>query len=226
MVGIYKITSPSGKVYIGQTMNIVKRKKSYEKLKCKGQPKLYNSLVKYGFSEHIFEIIEQCIMEELNTRERHWQDFYNVLEQGLNCRLTGTADRSGFVSKESTKKRVSRLKQFYSTEQGAEVKAKIVANRKAFNQTPEGIKMLADKAANTDYSNFQKRKTSNTDWEARSVKRRKAVCQYEKNGTFIKKWDSIKDAGETLLISRGNITTCCKGKVKTVGGFIWKYSEK
>jgi len=223
MIGIYKITSPSGKIYIGQTMDVGKRKKSYEKLKCKGQPKLYNSLVKYGFSEHIFEIIEECQVADLNTRERHWQDFYDVLEKGLNCRLTGTADRSGFVSKESTEKRVNKLKQFYSTKQGAEVKARIVANRKAFNQTPEGIKMLADKAANTDYSNFQKRKTNNTDWEARSVKRRKAVCQYEKNGTFIKKWDSIKDAGETLLISRGNITTCCKGKVKSAGGFIWKF---
>jgi len=71
MIGIYKITSPSGKIYIGQTMDVGKRKKSYEKLKCKGQPKLYNSLVKYGFSEHIFEIIEECEVADLNTRERH-----------------------------------------------------------------------------------------------------------------------------------------------------------
>ena len=225
MIGIYKITNSKGKIYIGQSVDLGRRQSTYSKLQdCKGQPRLYNSLVKYGFSEHIFEVVEQCGVEGLNTRERYWQDFYDVLgKEGLNCRLTGTADRSGYVSKESTKKRINKLKQFYSTEQGAEVKAKIVANRKAFNQTPEGIKMLADKAAKTDYSNFQKRKTSNTDWEARSVKRRKAVCQYEKNGTFIKKWDSIKDAGETLLISRGNITTCCKGKVKSAGGFIWKF---
>ena len=225
MVGIYKITNPKGKIYIGQSVDLVRRQNTYSKLQdCKGQPRLHNSLVKYGFCEHIFEVVEKCSIEELNTRERHWQDFYDVLsENGLNCRLTGTEDRSGYVSNESTKKRVTNLKRFYTTKQGADTKTRTVANRKAFNQTPEGVRMLLNKAANTDYASFQDRKVLNTDWEARSVKRRKAVCQYEKNGTFIKKWDSIKDAGEGLLISRGSITTCCKGKVKSAGGFIWKY---
>jgi group I intron endonuclease len=103
MVGIYKITSPSGKVYIGQSITLEKRQKQYSSMdNCKGQTKLYNSLLKYGFSEHIFEIIEECEMPLLNTRERYWQDFYNVLgKSGLNCRLQSTEDRSGYVSNET-----------------------------------------------------------------------------------------------------------------------------
>jgi len=31
MIGIYKITSPSGKVYIGQSKDLNKRKKDYQK---------------------------------------------------------------------------------------------------------------------------------------------------------------------------------------------------
>jgi group I intron endonuclease len=103
MVGIYKITSPSGKVYIGQSVNLKKRRREYSHLQsCKNQKKLYVSLVKYGFSEHIFEVIEECEVGVLNERERHWQDFYNVLgEGGLNLRLTQTNDRSGHCSQET-----------------------------------------------------------------------------------------------------------------------------
>ena len=103
MIGIYKITSPTGKIYIGQAVDIGKRQKSYKNLKCKGQPRLYSSLAKYGFSEHIFEVLEQCTIEQLNERERYWQDHYDVLsENGLNCKLTKVGDKSGALSKESS----------------------------------------------------------------------------------------------------------------------------
>jgi group I intron endonuclease len=111
MIGIYKITSPSGRVYIGQSIAIDIRMNQYRQgYNCKGQPRLHVSLVKYSFSEHIFEIVEQCSVEELNIRERHWQDFYNVLgEMGLNCKLQNTYGKSGKLS-EDTKRRISRTK--------------------------------------------------------------------------------------------------------------------
>jgi hypothetical protein len=58
IVGIYKITSPSGKVYIGQSWDIADRWKQYRRYACKNQPKIYNSLKKYTHFEHIFEIVE------------------------------------------------------------------------------------------------------------------------------------------------------------------------
>lgn len=91
MIGIYKITSPSNKIYIGQSINIKKRFKKYKRLDCKSQPRLYKSFLKYGFINHLFEIIEECKFEELNIRERYWQDYYDVInEKGLNCVLTET----------------------------------------------------------------------------------------------------------------------------------------
>jgi group I intron endonuclease len=102
MIGIYKITSQSKKVYIGQSVNIYKRFNSYYKLQnIKTQRKLYNSFLKYGIENHIFEVIEECTIELLNERERFWQDYYNVLNKGLNCRLTETNDKSGKLSKET-----------------------------------------------------------------------------------------------------------------------------
>ena len=42
---IYKITSPSQKVYIGQSRNIQNRVQNYKRLDCKKQPILYKSLI-------------------------------------------------------------------------------------------------------------------------------------------------------------------------------------
>ncbi len=109
MIGIYKITNPSGKIYIGQSINIDRRFKSYRKLQnCKSQPKLFNSFCKYGVENHKFEIICECEAKELNDKERYYQDLYNSSNKnlGLNCFLTKSSDRSG-THNEETKKKLS-----------------------------------------------------------------------------------------------------------------------
>jgi group I intron endonuclease len=105
MIGVYKITNPSNKVYVGQSTDIEKRFLGYRKMKCKQQIKLFNSFRKYGVDSHKFEIIVECEVNELNNLERHYQEFYNVIgEKGLNLKLTKTDDRSGFMSKETKEK--------------------------------------------------------------------------------------------------------------------------
>lgn len=87
-IGIYKITNPNNKIYIGQSVNIEERFKKYIKVHNKRQIKLYNSLQKYGPENHIFEIVEECSLEQLNEREIYWGIVFNVLgEDGLNLRL-------------------------------------------------------------------------------------------------------------------------------------------
>lgn len=86
MIGIYKITSPSNKIYIGQSKNLEKRKKAYKYSLAKGQPRLNNSFKKYGYENHTFEIIHFCEIHELCYFERYYQDLFSVeLENGLNC---------------------------------------------------------------------------------------------------------------------------------------------
>lgn len=74
MVAIYKIQSPSGKIYIGQTWNYKKRMSGYKNLSCKRQPKLYSSLMKYGVHNHLFTIIHE-LPEDVE------QDIIDVYEQ-------------------------------------------------------------------------------------------------------------------------------------------------
>lgn len=108
MICIYKITNPVGKIYIGQTVDYKRRKKEYARNGKKNQPKISASLDKYGFDNHVFEIVCECEVSELNEKERYYQDLYNVMsrESGLNLRLTTAEDRSGKLSEE-TKKKIS-----------------------------------------------------------------------------------------------------------------------
>jgi group I intron endonuclease len=103
--GIYKITSPTNRVYIGQSVNINKRWCNYKGLHCKDQSKLYNSFKKYGFNNHTFEVIEECIFEMLNIKERYWQEYYDVIgPNGLNCKYVKTDEKYGLFSDEVKRK--------------------------------------------------------------------------------------------------------------------------
>ena len=105
MIGIYKITNPNGKIYIGQTVNIEKRFKEYKNIHAtlKPQIKIYNSLKKYGPENHKFEIIEECFLDQLNEREIYWGMYFKTLESefGLNLRL---GKGRGLVSQETKNK--------------------------------------------------------------------------------------------------------------------------
>lgn len=87
MIGIYKIINPNGLIYVGQSKDIENRWEIYKTKDFRSQPKLFDSMLTYGWINHIFEIIEECSIEDLNCRERHWQDFYDVKNKGLNCIL-------------------------------------------------------------------------------------------------------------------------------------------
>lgn len=53
----------------------------------------------------------------------------------------------------------------------------------------------------------------------------KRVCQYTKEGNFVKDFQSIKDAAKSLGVIKAaaEISNCCNGKLKTARGFIWRF---
>lgn len=65
---------------------------------------------------------------------------------------------------------------------------------------------------------------------SKALKGRKAIEKYipiiqlTKNNEFVKQWDCITDIQKELGYSAGNICWCCKGKLKTAYGFIWRYA--
>ncbi len=55
----------------------------------------------------------------------------------------------------------------------------------------------------------------------------KKVFQYEMNGTFIKEWDCVSSASQSLKINAANIAECASGRSRqSAGGFRWSYDFK
>lgn len=68
--GIYKITNPIGQIYIGCSKNIPNRWKGH---RYTYYSKIGQSILLHGHDNHLFEIIESCIKDDLFERERYWQ---------------------------------------------------------------------------------------------------------------------------------------------------------
>lgn len=111
---IYKITSPTGKVYVGSTINVQQRWKKYYNLHCKSQIKLYNSFLKYGTENHLFEIICECNNSEKYKLENYYGNLYNVLnfKNGLNLSLPKVDDIVSCISDETRIKMSNSNKEF------------------------------------------------------------------------------------------------------------------
>lgn len=108
VVGIYKITSPSNKVYIGQSVDIYNRWAHYKRYGSKNQILLHRSFNKYGVENHKFEIIQICEELYLNTFENYWQEYYSAVGiNGLNLKITSFNDLSGYLS-EQTRLKISK----------------------------------------------------------------------------------------------------------------------
>jgi len=166
MVGIYKITSPTGKIYVGQSINIEQRFTYYKKLNCTEQIKLLRSLQKYTPENHNFEILEECEECYLNERERYWQECHDVLnrERGLNLRYVKDGDRSGTMSEE-TRERMSSSKvgeknYMFGKKHSEETKKKISEKRKGYKVSEEVKKRLSEQRLGIPKSDKQRQEIS------------------------------------------------------------------
>ena len=88
MIGIYKITNKiSGKTYIGQSHNIERRLKEH---KYKKDIPIELAIQKYGVENFIFEVLEECSLEELDEKEKYYINLYNTYKgSGYNCNEGG-----------------------------------------------------------------------------------------------------------------------------------------
>ena len=73
---IYKITSPTERVYIGKTTRLKDRISYYRNNNKGGQKILDSSIEKYGWDQHKFEVIDEAPVDQLNELEiKYIKDF-------------------------------------------------------------------------------------------------------------------------------------------------------
>jgi len=83
---IYKLTSPSGKVYIGRTVNFYNRMKDHKHEAKDGNIRpIYKAIRKYGWDNFTKEIIDEVYtIEEAIIRESKYINEYNSVKNGYN----------------------------------------------------------------------------------------------------------------------------------------------
>src|SRR6056300_236150 len=87
---IYKITSPSGKVYVGQTIRSFEKRVAEHKRESSCCTLIKRAIDKYG-DEMNYELIEDNVpQEQLDEREIYWINHFNSLApNGYNCTTGG-----------------------------------------------------------------------------------------------------------------------------------------
>ena len=211
IIGIYKITSPTGKVYIGQSVNIERRFRNYKLVKCEEQIRLYNSFKKHGVNNHIFEIIEECSIELLNKKERYWQDEYNVLLEGLNCRLTLSDNFSGYMS-DDTKERMKEnhwSRKMKSKRIGTKLPQEVKEKIRGTN------KLIFSGKGNPMYGKFGK--------DHPATGKGKIIQQYDFNKNLID--EGTRDHFMKIGFKTDSLYNCCLMLRKTHKNYIWKYKD-
>lgn len=238
IIGIYKITSPSNKVYIGQSVNVKKRWCSYDERTA--GPHLIRSFNKYGFDNHIFEVIEECSIEHLNERETYWKqceldkvnsDFSKVLfcdlhDNGAGPRSEQTKIRIGKANK--GKKRTEECKQKISNFQKGRPKPegygeKVSKALKGKIRSDETKQRLSD--AKKGIPNLKNRRPKPEGFgEMLPGKPPKSVCRISPiDNNIVETYPSMKLASELTGIDGGAISQCCTGRLKTAGKWKWSF---
>lgn len=110
---IYKITSPSGRIYVGQTTDPFKHRmsghKTVSRLNGRGCTSLNNAIRKYGWDNMKCEIIMECSsLIMLNHIEDRFVEMWSLRNRdiGMNLRRAGD-NNTGYKHTEEAKKKIS-----------------------------------------------------------------------------------------------------------------------
>lgn len=223
------INKANNKKYIGQAKRFTRRCKehvwsSYNENDVSYNYPLHRAIRKYGIES--FEVIvlkhdlgTQCL---LNLYESYYIDKYNTMTTNHGYNVSdGGSNGNKFASK--------------TEEEMMEIKKKMSESSMG-NKNPMYGKHHSDKVKQ-DQSNRMKgntyskgkpkseeakRKISESRRGKPNISCRKCVIQYDKDGNFIKEWESRQEAAEALNIKVTGIKECCSGRSKTYKGYIWK----
>lgn len=106
--GIYCITSlDTGKKYVGRSADLKIRLRShrYDSVSLPHKsPLLYTDMNTYGIERFRVELLEQCSVGDLMSRERYWLDLLGVERDGYNRHF------AGFRHSDETKQRLSQVR--------------------------------------------------------------------------------------------------------------------
>jgi group I intron endonuclease len=246
---IYRATSPSGKIYIGQTTEHIKKRISshYYSSRAQGSKahsaKMGAALRKYGLDMK-WECLYRVPASELNDAEVAEINKHNSFKAGYNSTAGGEGIR-GFRFSEETKTKMSRAKigrkmpehviqlnsirnkgsgnPMYGTKMSEEHKQKLIRiNTGRIVSEEERIHMsiAGIGVKNTETHNANIKAALRKVWGAKG----KSFYVFNiETGELVGEWDTISECSERLDLTRANVGACLRGKRRSCKGYAFKY---
>ena len=225
--GIYKFTNKlNGNIYIGQSTDISARRRShfndaYSHGKDSTCP-FHQAIIKYGEDGFDFEILEECSKELLNERERYWIEYYDSYRHGYNASPGGDncgerSDGRPLLLYDLDGNFIKEMCNIASTARELGVHYQTVY------QVIQGIRKSV--------KNYQIKRKESDDFPKKIAPYNSkqggayTVLQLDKNDNILNEYNSVNEAARQTGCDCSTISKVCRGKLKTHGGFKWKYKE-
>lgn len=219
---IYKLISPRGFIYIGQTRNLSKRLLDYFYIKENSkQEKISNEIVMYKFENFKIEILHVNLTHfEANAIEIKLIKYYKNLKISLNISDGGELD----VREKNITYKVNssgEIMEIYESATDAARKNNLYQSYISISNIRKTFYckgMFFIYKTNYDLGMFEKRKIRGYQHEIR-------VIQLSLLGEFLAEFESIKIANIKTGVNKSSIGDCASGKLKRAGNFIWKFKS-
>jgi len=234
---IYKLTFPNGKVYIGQTCNMVKRMSNYKQESVNRNSAVCNAVCKYGWASVIIEIIKRCTSIRADFWERKFIKKFKSIDRKFGYNLESGGHENKILSLEVRKKmsenhhrrgvfgkynpdsiavyQIDTITGNIVKEWGslADIQRELGISTTNISKACLGDIRTAKKYIWMYKNSYSKDKVSQIMLDiCLPHKNSKIVLQLGREGNVIKEWSSVTVAGNTLKIAVQNIAHVCSGK--------------
>ena len=206
---IYKITSPSGRIYVGKTKRPKIRVWEYRWRSKKRKSIVHDSIKGYGWEAHKFEIIEELPDEMLNDREVFWIKELNTfyLDNPLGMNMTRGGDGGG----QSWMHDIERRKKQSESRKG------VNGTFYGKHHTEENKKNQSDRMkARHKIKPFKIPEWGVANGRGKVIK---PVLLYDVNGNFVEEFESYTEAAKFIGVNTSMIWGVVSGRRTNVKGW-------
>jgi group I intron endonuclease len=231
---VYVHTTPSDRRYVGISCSPVRRwgnGKGY-----KANYLFDRAIKKYGWENIKHEILyEGLSLEEAKAIEKELIAKWNLTNPKYGMNLSGGGDgllsdyTRELMSKRNigNKKSVGRLLSDDTKKKISVSLCKYYSNHDASFAGKHHTEITKEKLRNRRFSEETRMKMRSNHPCVKGEKNpsAKPVLQIDKDGKVIREYGYAKQAATELNIDLSGLIKCCRGKVKTCGGYKWAYAN-
>ena len=224
---IYKIENMvNGKVYVGQSKDPKRRWKQHKRIATieknpDSHKPLYVEMRSYGIDSFSFSLLEKCKDDEMDEREVYWIEQLNSQDENHGYNIYGGGRGNGVYVSRAVDQYDLRGNYITTYHNQCEAAKAIGVHNTVIGCACNGTKRI--KSCGGYMWRYH------GDGPPKPYKRgsaAKPVIQCDLNGSPIRKYKSMKEAGIETGIRYQEISNCCHGLISSFSGYVWKFEKQ